>query len=58
MRQTPTVKSNSQSIKGPEGVEGTHNFEPTGDGVHGYNVVRKEKGKVVLIEHIEFDLGL
>lgn len=43
------------SIKGLKGVEGTYNFEPNGDGVHGYNVVRNEKGKVVFIKHIEFD---
>ena len=43
------------SIKGLKGVEGTYNFEPNGDGVHGYNVVRNEKGKIAFIKHIEFD---
>jgi len=43
------------SIKGLKGVEGTYNFEPNGDAVHGYNVVRNDKGKVVFIKHIEFD---
>ncbi len=49
------VRNAMLSIKGLKGVEGTYNFEPNGDGVHGYNVVRNEKGKVVFIKHIEFD---
>ena len=43
------------STKGLKGVEGTYNFEPNGDGVHGYNVVTNDKGKVAFIKHIEFD---
>ena len=43
------------ATKGLKGVEGTYNFDPNGDGVHGYNVVRNEKGKVAFIKHIEFD---
>jgi branched-chain amino acid transport system substrate-binding protein len=43
------------SIRGLKGVEGTYNFDPNGDGVHGYNVVRNVKGKVSFIKHIEFD---
>ena len=43
------------SIKGLKGVEGTYNFDPNGDGVHGYNVVRNVNGKVSFIKHIEFD---
>ena len=39
----------------PKGVEGTYNFDPNGDGVHGYNVVRNVNGKVSFIKHIEFD---
>ena len=49
------IRNAMLSIKGLKGVEGTYNFEPNGDGVHGYNVVRNEKGKVVFIKHIEFD---
>ena len=49
------VRNAMLSIKGLKGVEGTYNFEPNGDGVHGYNVVRNEKGKVAFIKHIEFD---
>ncbi len=43
------------STRGLKGVEGTYNFEPNGDGVHGYNVVRNDKGKITFIKHIEFD---
>jgi branched-chain amino acid transport system substrate-binding protein len=49
------IRNAMLSIKGLKGVEGTYNFEPTGDGVHGYNVVRNEKGKIAFIKHIEFD---
>jgi branched-chain amino acid transport system substrate-binding protein len=41
-------------IRGLKGVEGTYNFNSNGDGAHGYNIVKNEKGKVVFIEHIEF----
>ena len=49
------IRTAMLSIKGFKGVEGTYNFEPNGDGVHGYNVVRNDKGKVTFIKHIEFD---
>lgn len=49
------VRTAMLSIKGLKGVEGTYNFNPNGDGVHGYNIVRNDKGKVVFIKHIEFD---
>jgi branched-chain amino acid transport system substrate-binding protein len=41
-------------IRGLKGVEGTYNFDPNGDGVHGYNIVKNDKGKLVFIKHIEF----
>ena len=49
------IRAAPLSTKGLKGVEGTYNFDPNGDGVHGYNVVRNEKGKVSFIKHIEFD---
>ena len=49
------IRSAMLSIRGLKGVEGTYNFEPTGDGVHGYNVVKNDKGKITFIKHIEFD---
>ena len=49
------IRNAMLSIKGLKGVEGTYNFDPNGDGVHGYNVVRNVNGKVSFIKHIEFD---
>ncbi len=47
------------SAAGDEGIKGRGGGHTTsirtGDGVHGYNVVRNEKGKVAFIKHIEFD---
>ena len=42
------------STHGLQGVEGTYDFEPNGDAVHGYNVVRNERGKVVFLRRIDF----
>src|SRR5271167_2414130 len=37
------------------GAEGEYNFDQNGDGLHGYNVVRNEKGMIIYDKHIEFD---
>jgi len=42
------------SIKGYAGAEGTYNFDQNGDGLHGYNVVKNDNGKIVLIKHVDF----
>ena len=42
------------STHGLQGVEGTYDFEPNGDAVHGYNVVRNERGKIVFLRRIDF----
>jgi branched-chain amino acid transport system substrate-binding protein len=42
------------SIKGYKGAEGEYNFDQFGDGLHGYNIVRNEKGIIVFDKHIEF----
>jgi len=42
------------ATRGLKGIEGTYDFEPNGDAVHGYNVVKNEKGKIVFIERIDF----
>jgi branched-chain amino acid transport system substrate-binding protein len=42
------------STKGYKGAEGEYNFDENGDGLHGYNIVRNEKGTVVFDKHIEF----
>jgi branched-chain amino acid transport system substrate-binding protein len=53
--EADAIRNALLSIKGLKGVEGTYNFDPNGDGVHGYNVVRNVNGKVSFIRHIEFD---
>jgi branched-chain amino acid transport system substrate-binding protein len=40
-------------IRGYEGVEGTYTFDQNGDGLHGYNVVRNEEGKLVFIKRVD-----
>jgi branched-chain amino acid transport system substrate-binding protein len=35
------------------GAEGEYNFDQNGDGLHGYNIVKNEKGTVVFDKHIE-----
>ena len=42
------------AIKGLDGAEGQYNFDANGDGLHGYNVVRNENGKIVFDKHIDF----
>lgn len=43
------------AIKGYKGVEGTYNFDQNGDGLHGYNVVQNESGKIVFSKHVEYN---
>jgi branched-chain amino acid transport system substrate-binding protein len=42
------------STKGYKGAEGEYNFDEFGDGLHGYNIVRNQKGTIVFDKHIEF----
>lgn len=53
--EAEAVRTAMLGIRGLKGVEGTYNFNANGDGVHAYNIVKNEKGKVVFIKHIEFD---
>ncbi len=48
------VRTAILAIKGYDGAEGTYNFDANGDGLHGYNVVRNENGKIVFDKHIDF----
>jgi branched-chain amino acid transport system substrate-binding protein len=36
------------------GAEGEYNFDANGDGLHGYNIVKNEKGNMVFDKRIEF----
>jgi branched-chain amino acid transport system substrate-binding protein len=42
------------AIKGYKGVEGTYTFDNNGDGLHGYNIVKNDSGKIVFVKHIDF----
>ncbi|KJC59197.1 ABC transporter substrate-binding protein [Bradyrhizobium sp. LTSPM299] len=41
------------AIKKFPGAEGEYNFDQNGDGLHGYNIVKNEKGNIVFDKHIE-----
>ncbi|MET7245850.1 ABC transporter substrate-binding protein [Methylobacterium sp. EM32] len=43
------------ATKGVQGAEGMYNFDQNGDGLHGYNVVRNERGAVKFIKRVEFE---
>src|ERR1700743_3768994 len=43
------------AIKKFPGAEGEYNFDQNGDGLHGYNVVKNDKGNIVFDKHIEFE---
>jgi branched-chain amino acid transport system substrate-binding protein len=49
------VRTAILAIRGHAGAEGTYNFDGNGDGLHGYNVVRNESGKIVFDKHIDFN---
>ena len=44
------------AIKGYKGLEGTYEFDARGDGVHGYNVVKNDGGKIVFIKRVDFPI--
>ncbi len=48
------VRTAILAVRGYAGAEGTYNFDENGDGLHGYNVVRNEAGKIVFDKHIDF----
>jgi len=48
------IRAEILSTKGYRGAEGEYNFDEFGDGLHGYNIVRNEKGNIVFDRHIEF----
>ncbi len=42
------------AVKGFDGAEGTYNFDSNGDGLHGYNVVKNDKGKIAFDKRVDF----
>jgi branched-chain amino acid transport system substrate-binding protein len=43
------------SVKGYPGAEGTYDFDQNGDGLHGYNIVKNDNGKIVFERRIDFN---
>ena len=48
------IKKAIHNIQGYKGVEGTYTFDQNGDGLHGYNIVKNEQGKIVYVKHVDF----
>jgi branched-chain amino acid transport system substrate-binding protein len=42
------------AIKGYRGLEGVYEFDQRGDGLHGYNVLRNQAGKMTFIKRVDF----
>ena len=42
------------AVSGRKGVEGTYLFDANGDGLHGYNIVKNDGGKIVWQKTIAF----
>lgn len=49
-----TVRKALVSLRGHIGTEGLYNFDESGEGVRGYNVVKNDNGKVVFIKRVDF----
>jgi branched-chain amino acid transport system substrate-binding protein len=41
------------AVKKHAGAEGEYNFDANGDGLHGYNIVKNDKGTIVFDKHVE-----
>ena len=52
--QPEAIRKEILAIRGYKGAEGEYNFDANGDGLHGYNVVKNEQGKLVFVDHIAF----
>ena len=48
------IRAEILSTKGYRGARGRIQFRRIRDGLHGYNIVRNEKGVIVFDKHIEF----
>lgn len=42
------------ATQGFKGAEGEYRFDENGDGLHGYNIVRNDNGRIVFDRHVEF----
>jgi len=48
------IRSAILAIRGYLGAEGEYNFDANGDGLHGYNIVKNEGGKLVYVRRVDF----
>ncbi len=48
------IRSAILAVRGFGGAEGEYNFDENGDGLHGYNVVKNENGKIVFDKRVDF----
>ena len=48
------VRAAILAIKGCKGLEGTYQFDQNGDGLHGYNIVKNEGGRIVFMKRVDF----
>ena len=49
------IRESLLSVKDYSGAEGLYNFDKNGDGLHGYNIVKNDNGKIVFITHVDFN---
>ncbi|MCW5626132.1 MAG: ABC transporter substrate-binding protein, partial [Burkholderiales bacterium] len=43
------------ATRGLKGIAGTYRFDANGDGLHGYTVVRNDRGKLGFVKYVEFE---
>jgi branched-chain amino acid transport system substrate-binding protein len=48
------LKAAFHAVNGFKGAEGTYQFDANGDGLHGYNIVKNDKGQIVFTKTISF----
>jgi branched-chain amino acid transport system substrate-binding protein len=48
------VRAAIPAITGCKGLEGTYEFDQNGDGLHGYNIVKNEGGRIMFMKRVDF----
>lgn len=48
------IRKSIFAIQAYKGVEGIYSYDRHGDGLHGFNIVKNEQGKIMFIKHITF----
>jgi branched-chain amino acid transport system substrate-binding protein len=48
------VREAMLAIRGHKGAEGEYNFDKNGDGLHGYNIVKNDKGEIKFDKRLDF----